>query len=61
VFELRSNGVVAAKPEERRMTEVAHRTVEANGIPIHLAEAGSGPLVLSATVFPSPGVRGAIS
>ena len=43
------------------MTEVAHRTVEANGIPIHLAEAGSGPLVLSATVFPSPGVRGAIS
>jgi len=28
------------------MTEIAHRTIEANGIPIHLAEAGSGPLVL---------------
>jgi pimeloyl-ACP methyl ester carboxylesterase len=28
------------------MAEIAHRFVEANGIRIHLAEAGSGPLVL---------------
>jgi len=34
------------------MTEIAHRTIEANGIPIHLAEAGSGPLVLLCHGFP---------
>ena len=34
------------------MTEIAHRTVEANGIPVHLAEAGSGPLVLFCHGFP---------
>ena len=34
------------------MTEFAHRTVEANGIPIHLAEAGSGPVVLLCHGFP---------
>ena len=34
------------------MTEIAHRTVEANGIPIHLAEAGSGPVVLFCHGFP---------
>jgi pimeloyl-ACP methyl ester carboxylesterase len=34
------------------MTEVAHRTIEANGIPVHLAEAGSGPLVLLCHGFP---------
>ena len=34
------------------MTEFAHRTVEANGIPIHLAEAGGGPLVLFCHGFP---------
>jgi pimeloyl-ACP methyl ester carboxylesterase len=34
------------------VTEIAHRTVEANGIPIHLAEAGSGPLVLLCHGFP---------
>jgi pimeloyl-ACP methyl ester carboxylesterase len=34
------------------MTEVVHGTVEANGIPIHLAEAGSGPLVLLCHGFP---------
>ena len=28
------------------MAEITHRTVEANGIRIHLAEAGEGPLVL---------------
>src|ERR1700727_2415991 len=36
----------------RRVTENAHRTVEANGIPIHLAEAGSGPVVLLCHGFP---------
>ena len=34
------------------MTEIAHRTVEANGIAIHLAEAGSGPVVLFCHGFP---------
>jgi len=34
------------------VTEFAHRTVEANGIPIHLAEAGGGPLVLFCHGFP---------
>ncbi len=34
------------------MTEIAHRTVEANGIRIHLAEAGEGPLVVLCHGFP---------
>jgi pimeloyl-ACP methyl ester carboxylesterase len=32
--------------------EITHRTVEANGIPIHLAEAGGGPVVLFCHGFP---------
>ena len=32
--------------------EITHRTVEANGIRIHLAEAGEGPLVLLCHGFP---------
>jgi pimeloyl-ACP methyl ester carboxylesterase len=34
------------------VTEIAHRTVEANGIAIHLAEAGSGSPVLLCHGFP---------
>jgi len=34
------------------VTEIAHRTVEANGIRIHLAEAGEGPLVVLCHGFP---------
>ena len=34
------------------MTEIIHHTVEANGIGIHLAEAGQGPLVLMCHGFP---------
>jgi pimeloyl-ACP methyl ester carboxylesterase len=34
------------------MTELSHRTVEANGIRIHLAEQGRGPLVLLCHGFP---------
>ena len=34
------------------MTEIAHRTVEANGIRIHIAEAGGGPLVILCHGFP---------
>ncbi len=34
------------------MNEPTHRTVEANGIRIHLAEQGSGPLVLLCHGFP---------
>jgi len=33
-------------------TEVTHRTVETNGIHMHLAEAGAGPLVLLCHGFP---------
>ena len=34
------------------MSEVAHRTVETNGIRVHLAEAGTGPLVVLCHGFP---------
>jgi pimeloyl-ACP methyl ester carboxylesterase len=34
------------------MVEIAHRTIEANGIRIRLAEAGSGPFVLLCHGFP---------
>jgi pimeloyl-ACP methyl ester carboxylesterase len=34
------------------MVEVAHRTIEANGLNIHYAEAGQGPLVLLCHGFP---------
>ncbi len=34
------------------MSEITHRTVEANGIRIHLAEAGAGPLVVLCHGFP---------
>ena len=34
------------------MTEISHRTVKANGINIHIAEAGEGPLVLMLHGFP---------
>jgi epoxide hydrolase A/B len=34
------------------VTEITHRTVEANGIRIHLAAAGQGPLVLLCHGFP---------
>jgi hypothetical protein len=44
------------------LTEIGHRTIEANGIPIHLAEAGSGPVVLLCRGFSGVLVfRGAIS
>jgi pimeloyl-ACP methyl ester carboxylesterase len=34
------------------VTEITHRTIQANGIRIHLAEAGAGPLVLLCHGFP---------
>ena len=34
------------------MTEITHRQVKTNGISIHIAEAGSGPLVLMVHGFP---------
>src|SRR5208282_1265951 len=34
------------------MVEIAHRTIEANGLRIHFAEAGEGPLVLMCHGFP---------
>ena len=43
------------------MTEIAHRTVEANGIAIHLAQAGTGLVVLLCHGFPEFWYRGAIS
>jgi pimeloyl-ACP methyl ester carboxylesterase len=35
-----------------KMTELNHRTIEANGIRVHLAEQGSGPLVILCHGFP---------
>ncbi len=43
------------------MVEVAHRTIEANGLKIHYARRAKGRLCCSATVFPSPGTPGAIN
>ena len=49
----------------RRVTEIAHRTVEANGIPIHLAEAGKRaarpvlPRLSRILVFVAPSAEGA--
>src|SRR5580693_3598243 len=34
------------------MAEIVHRTVEANGIKVHYAEAGAGPLVILCHGFP---------
>src|SRR2546430_15705936 len=34
------------------MTEIKHRTIDTNGIKMHIAEAGSGPLVLMLHGFP---------
>ena len=34
------------------MNELTHRTIEANGIRVHIAEQGSGPLVLMCHGFP---------
>ncbi len=34
------------------MVGIAHRTTEANGLKIHFAEAGEGPLVLMCHGFP---------
>jgi pimeloyl-ACP methyl ester carboxylesterase len=34
------------------MSEISHRTIEANGIAMHLAEAGTGPLVVLCHGFP---------
>ena len=34
------------------MTDVTHRTIETNGIRMHIAEMGSGPLVLLCHGFP---------
>ena len=34
------------------MNELTHRTIEANGIRVHIAEQGSGPLVLLCHGFP---------
>ena len=43
------------------MTEVSHRFIETNGIRMHIAEQGSGPLVLLCHGFPeNPGIRGGI-
>jgi pimeloyl-ACP methyl ester carboxylesterase len=38
--------------ESAAVTEITHRMVEANGIRIHLAESGAGPLVLLCHGFP---------
>src|SRR5215469_259053 len=37
---------------EARMTDIQHRFIEANGIRMHIAEKGSGPLILMCHGFP---------
>jgi len=39
-------------PTERTMSEIKHRTVETNGIRMHIAESGAGPLVVLCHGFP---------
>ena len=34
------------------MNEISHRTIETNGIRMHLAEKGAGPLVILCHGFP---------
>ncbi len=34
------------------MTQISHRTIETNGIEMHLAEGGTGPLVVLCHGFP---------
>jgi len=43
------------------VSEIKHRTVETNGIHMHIAESGQGPWWCCVTVFPNHGIRGAIS
>ena len=43
------------------MPEITHRTIQTNGINMHIAEAGSGRSSSSATVGRSPGTPGATS
>ena len=43
------------------MTQISHRTVEANGIRIHLVEQGTGPLVLLCHGFPESWYSGGTS
>jgi len=38
--------------DESRMTEITHRTIETNGIRMHVAEKGAGPLVVLCHGFP---------
>jgi epoxide hydrolase A/B len=42
----------AERKETPAMTEIAHRFIETNGIRMHLAEKGTGPLVLLCHGFP---------
>jgi hypothetical protein len=44
--------VEAAQSAEATMTETTHRTVETNGIRMHVADQGAGPPVLLCRGFP---------
>lgn len=43
---------MTANPEDKAMTALTHRTIEANGIRMHVAEQGEGPLVVLCHGFP---------
>ena len=43
------------------MSDITHRTIETNGIRMHIAEAGKGHSSSSFTVSRTPGIRGATS
>src|SRR5262249_59632995 len=48
----RGGGEGASAEAARMSAEIRHRTVEANGIRVHVAEAGEGPLVVLCHGFP---------
>ena len=43
------------------MTQISRRTIETNGIEMHLAEGGTGPLVVLCHGFPESGILGGTS
>jgi hypothetical protein len=43
-----------AQFEKERQMEIRHRFVTTNGIKMHIAEAGQGPLVIMCHGFPEP-------
>ena len=52
MLRLDPNPGLSSKKRAARMTDIIHRFIETNGIRMHVAEQGSGPLVLLCHGFP---------